>query len=91
MRNKLLRIGLLCLIIFGVLLSFGDQLNHYYKMIGDVNQVRSYALAITLVVGLACLTIFFIKKVLTIIFILLIAIALFFILSHGFEAFLPKF
>lgn len=90
MRSKLLRFGLFSIIIFGALLSLGDNLDGVYKLGGDVVEVRSLVLSAFLVLGLACLILYFIKSIFSIIFILIIAAALFFILRFGFEHFLGK-
>jgi len=88
MRSKLLRFGLISLVIFGVLLSLGENLNSLYKIGGEANEVRSLVLSTFLVLGVACLVLFFVKSILWIVLVLLLAGALFFLLQYGFEQFL---
>lgn len=84
MRSRLLRFGLFSIIIFGILLSVGDSLNGLYKLGGDITEVRSLVMSAFLVLGLACLILYFVKNILSIIFVLLLAAVLFFVLRYGF-------
>jgi len=83
MRSKLLRFGLVCIVVAGVLLSVGDSLNSVYQLGGDVNTVRSTVTSVFLVIGFACVILFFVKSIMTILFVLLLAIAVFFVLRYG--------
>ena len=66
MGSRLLRFGLVCIVISGVLLSVGDSLNSVYKLGGDVSTVRSTVLSVFLVIGFVCIIIFFVKSIITI-------------------------
>ena len=59
MRSKLLRLGLMLIILFGVLLSIENSLDDFYGKFGDANKVRSMVLSVVLILGATCLVLFF--------------------------------